>query len=93
VPKFGATCIPVTSGAAQQVCVSSNGKSLSSAVTAFLILSAGPSGALDNMAEAKRFCHLGAKDAPQAIYACTAFIEKGDPSLSIMPISIAGWHT
>lgn len=30
VPKFGATCIPVTSGAAQQVCVSSNGKSLSS---------------------------------------------------------------
>lgn len=30
VPKFGATCVPVTSGAAQQVCVSSNGKSLSS---------------------------------------------------------------
>jgi hypothetical protein len=30
VPKFAATCVPVTSGAAQQVCVSSNGKSLSS---------------------------------------------------------------
>jgi hypothetical protein len=29
-PKFGAACIPFTSGAAQQVCVSSNGKSLSS---------------------------------------------------------------
>lgn len=52
-----------------------------SAVTACLILSAGPSGALEDMAEAKRFCQLGAKDAPQAIYACTAFIERGDPSL------------
>src|SRR3712207_1706831 len=30
IPKFGSSCVPVTSGAAPQVCVSSNGKSLAS---------------------------------------------------------------
>jgi tetratricopeptide (TPR) repeat protein len=52
-----------------------------SAATASLILSALPAIAIDDMAEAMRFCKLGAKDAPQAIYACTAILEKGDPSL------------
>jgi len=50
------------------------------AATASLMISAAPSAALD-AADAMRFCKLGAKDAPQAISACTTVIESGDPSL------------
>jgi len=51
-----------------------------SAVTSSLILSAAPAAAM-GPAEAMQFCKLGAKDAPQAISACTTVIESGDPSL------------
>lgn len=54
-----------------------------SAVTASLILSAVPAMAFDDMEEAKRFCKLGATDTAQAITACTAFLEKGDPKFRI----------
>jgi tetratricopeptide (TPR) repeat protein len=50
--------------------------------TAALVISAMPSAALDP-AEAMRFCKLGAKDAPQAISACTTVIESGNPSLRL----------
>ncbi|MXQ13817.1 tetratricopeptide repeat protein [Microvirga makkahensis] len=52
-----------------------------SAVTASLILAAAPATASDDTAGMMRFCKLGAKDAPQAIYACTTVLENGDPSL------------
>lgn len=45
-----------------------------------LTLSVSPSSAFD-AAQVMRFCKLGAKDAPQAISACTTVIESGEPTL------------
>jgi len=50
------------------------------AATASLVLIAAPSAASD-ATEAMKFCKLGAKDAPQAISACSTVIQSGDPSL------------
>ena len=50
-----------------------------SAVATSLILFALPASAIDDMEVAERFCKLGRSDPQQAIGACSAYVDKGDP--------------
>jgi len=50
-----------------------------SAVATSLILFASPVSAIDDMEVAERFCKLGRSDPQQAIGACSAYVNKGDP--------------